>query len=97
MQRESYYRELADRARRLSTMVGDPDMITFLRQIAGDYDHIAADLDSGSTGALSGLAGIYTFLYITLRQQDYALLMGAIGLLFFYNEKKKKTPADVTH
>lgn len=28
----------------------------------------------------AGLAGVYTFLYITLRQQDYALLMGAIGL-----------------
>ena len=26
------------------------------------------------------LAGVYTFLYITLRQQDYALLMGAIAL-----------------
>jgi hypothetical protein len=24
----------------------------------------------------AGLAGVYTFLYITLRQQDYALLMG---------------------
>jgi inner membrane protein len=29
----------------------------------------------------AGLAGVYTFLYITLRQQDYALLMGAIALL----------------
>ena len=28
----------------------------------------------------SGLAGVYTFLYITLRQQDYALLMGATAL-----------------
>ena len=28
----------------------------------------------------AGLAGIYTFLYITLRQQNYALLMGAIAL-----------------
>jgi inner membrane protein len=28
----------------------------------------------------AGLAGIYLFLYITLRQQDYALLMGAIAL-----------------
>ena len=28
----------------------------------------------------SGLAGVYTFLYVTLRQQDYALLMGAIAL-----------------
>ena len=28
----------------------------------------------------AGLAGIYTFLYITLRQEDYALLMGAIAL-----------------
>jgi inner membrane protein len=28
----------------------------------------------------AGLGGIYTFLYITLRQQDYALLMGAIAL-----------------
>jgi len=28
----------------------------------------------------AGLTGIYTFLYITLRQQDYALLMGAIAL-----------------
>jgi inner membrane protein len=27
-----------------------------------------------------GLAGVYTFLYVTLRQQDYALLMGAIAL-----------------
>jgi len=27
-----------------------------------------------------GLAGVYTFIYITLRQQDYALLMGAIAL-----------------
>ena len=26
------------------------------------------------------LAGVYLFLYITLRQQDYALLMGAIAL-----------------
>jgi inner membrane protein len=29
----------------------------------------------------AGLAGVYTFLYITLRQQDYALLMGE-GALF---------------
>jgi inner membrane protein len=28
----------------------------------------------------AGLAGVYLFLYITLRQQDYALLMGAITL-----------------
>ncbi len=28
----------------------------------------------------AGLAGVYTFLYITLRQQDYALVMGTIGL-----------------
>ena len=28
----------------------------------------------------AGLAGVYTFLYITLQQQDYALLMGAIAL-----------------
>jgi inner membrane protein len=28
----------------------------------------------------AGLAGVYTFLYITLRQQDYALLMGGIAL-----------------
>src|SRR2546430_12627973 len=28
----------------------------------------------------AGLAGGYTFLYITLRQQDYALLMGSIAL-----------------
>lgn len=28
----------------------------------------------------AGLAGVYTFLYITLRAQDYALLMGAIAL-----------------
>ncbi|MGC2627842.1 MAG: inner membrane CreD family protein [Candidatus Udaeobacter sp.] len=28
----------------------------------------------------AGLSGLYTFLYITLRQQDYALLMGAIAL-----------------
>ncbi len=28
----------------------------------------------------AGLAGVYAFLYITLRQQDYALLMGAIAL-----------------
>ena len=28
----------------------------------------------------AGLAGVYTFLYITLRQQDYALLMGATAL-----------------
>jgi inner membrane protein len=28
----------------------------------------------------AGLASVYTFLYITLRQQDYALLMGSIGL-----------------
>ena len=28
----------------------------------------------------AGLAGVYSFLYITLRQQDYALLMGAIAL-----------------
>src|SRR5213595_1149012 len=28
----------------------------------------------------AGLVGIYTFLYITLRQQDYALLMGSIAL-----------------
>jgi inner membrane protein len=25
-------------------------------------------------------AGVYTFLYITLRQQDYALLLGAIAV-----------------
>ncbi|PYI81956.1 MAG: cell envelope integrity protein CreD, partial [Verrucomicrobia bacterium] len=28
----------------------------------------------------AGVAGVYLFLYITLRQQDYALLMGAIAL-----------------
>lgn len=28
----------------------------------------------------AGLAGVYGFLYITLRQQDYALLMGSIAL-----------------
>ena len=28
----------------------------------------------------AGLSGVYLFLYITLRQQDYALLMGAIAL-----------------
>jgi len=28
----------------------------------------------------AGLLGVYTFLYITLRQQDYALLMGTIAL-----------------
>lgn len=28
----------------------------------------------------AGLAGVYLFLYTTLRQQDYALLMGAIAL-----------------
>ena len=28
----------------------------------------------------AGLVGVYTLLYITLRQQDYALLMGAIAL-----------------
>jgi inner membrane protein len=28
----------------------------------------------------AGLAGVYVFLYITLRQQDYALLIGAIAL-----------------
>jgi inner membrane protein involved in colicin E2 resistance len=28
----------------------------------------------------AGLAGVYLFLYITLRQQDYALLMGAVAL-----------------
>src|SRR5437879_157627 len=28
----------------------------------------------------AGLAGGYLFLYITLRQQDYALLMGSIAL-----------------
>ena len=27
-----------------------------------------------------GLAGVNTFLYITLRQQDYALLMGTVAL-----------------
>jgi inner membrane protein involved in colicin E2 resistance len=30
--------------------------------------------------ASAGLARVYLFLYITLRQQDYALLMGAIAL-----------------
>ena len=30
----------------------------------------------------AGLLGVYTFLYITLRQQDYALLMGTIALFF---------------
>jgi len=28
----------------------------------------------------AGLSGVYGFLYITLRQQDYALLMGTAGL-----------------
>ena len=41
----------------------------------------------------AGLAGVYTFLYISLRQQDYALLMGAIALfnllalVMFYRAK----------
>ncbi len=30
----------------------------------------------------AGLTGVYTFLYITLRQQDYALLMGGAIALF---------------
>ena len=30
----------------------------------------------------AGLGGVYLFLYITLRQQDYALLMGSIALFF---------------
>jgi len=29
---------------------------------------------------VAGLTGVYTFVYIILRQQDYALLMGAIAL-----------------
>ena len=28
----------------------------------------------------AGLGGVYLFLYITLRQQDYALLMGSVAL-----------------
>jgi inner membrane protein involved in colicin E2 resistance len=28
----------------------------------------------------AGLAGVYTFLYVTLRRQDYALLIGSVAL-----------------
>jgi inner membrane protein len=35
----------------------------------------------------AGLAGVYLFLYITLRQQDYALLMGAIALLLCWRSQ----------
>ena len=31
-------------------------------------------------GIGGGLLGVYTFLYVTLRQQDYALLMGTVAL-----------------
>src|SRR5436190_7363064 len=32
----------------------------------------------------AGLAGVYTFLYITLRQQDYALLLGPIAIFIVF-------------
>jgi len=35
----------------------------------------------------AGLAGVYTFLYITLRQQDYALLMGAIAIVMYVTRR----------
>jgi len=42
--------------------------------------HFAIDHEATPFMIPAGLTGVYLFLYITLRQQDYALLMGAIAL-----------------
>ena len=48
MQSASYYREQADRARRLMRAIDDPAAKDVLRQMAEDYDEIAEDLERGA-------------------------------------------------
>jgi len=42
--------------------------------------HFAIDHEATPFMIPAGLTGVYLFLYITLRQQDYVLLIGAIAL-----------------
>jgi hypothetical protein len=48
MQRASYYREQAARARRLAGAVSDRDDLEMLRRMAEDFDDIAAELEAGA-------------------------------------------------
>jgi hypothetical protein len=44
----SYYRDQADRARRLADAVNDPEAARALYQASQDYDDVAEDLESGA-------------------------------------------------
>lgn len=48
MESASYYREQADRARRIASIIHQPDAIKLLRQFAEDYDSVAEDLENGA-------------------------------------------------
>lgn len=48
MQRASYYREQADRARRLAREQTHHETKALLQRVAQDYDDIAEDLESGA-------------------------------------------------
>jgi hypothetical protein len=48
MQRASYYREQAARARRLARAVSYQEDVRVLDQMAQDFDDIAADLEAGA-------------------------------------------------
>ena len=53
----------------------DPQQRMFLECAWEALEDAAYDPDT-----YMGLIGVYTFLYVTLRQQDYALLMGTVAL-----------------
>lgn len=48
MHQPEYYREQAQRARRLSLMVHEPELRDTLRRAAQDFDDIAYDLEIGA-------------------------------------------------
>jgi hypothetical protein len=48
MHHPSYYREQAERARRLSSVATDRELQETLKRIAHDYDDIAEDLETGA-------------------------------------------------
>jgi len=48
MQDATYYRDQADRARRLARQLHQRDAIDLLSQMARDYEDVATDLESGA-------------------------------------------------
>ncbi len=48
MQSSRYYRQHAERERRLSQGISDRRVVAILIRLARDYDDIAIDLDSGA-------------------------------------------------